>query len=201
MSRRYQLKARAETQAETRQRIVDAAIHLHETVGPARTTITAIAERAGVGRLSVYRHFPQDADLLAACSSAYWERNPAPDPQPWRQITDPVERLRVALTESYAYHRRTAAMIARVLADVGDQPHMIPYHQHWQHAAQIVAAGWKPDGRTRHRLQAAAGHALSFTTWQSLSQQHGLSDRAAIAVMTCMVTCAATGPQAAGPAH
>jgi AcrR family transcriptional regulator len=188
VSRRYQLKARADSQAQTRQRIVEAAIHLHETMGPARTAITAIAEQAGVGRLTVYRHFPQESDLFAACSGAYWERNPAPDPSRWSAIADPYERLRAALEESYAYHRRTAPMISRALADVGDQPHMIPYHQHWQQAANVVATAWKNlRGHARTANRAAIGHALSFSTWQSLTTGQGLTDHDAIELMIGMV--------------
>ena len=164
-------------------------MHLHETLGPARTTVTAIAEQAGVGRLSVYRHFPEEADLYAACSRAYWERYTPPDPSQWREIPDPSERLRVALQESYAYHRRTAPMIGRALADVGDQPHMTPYHQHWRDAANVVASGWKMPGHAGRRTGAAVGHALSFSTWQSLTQDQGLTDRQAIDLMICLVTC------------
>jgi AcrR family transcriptional regulator len=193
MARHYELKARAESQAQTRQRIVEAAMHLHETLGPAQTTVTAIAEQAGVGRLTVYRHFPQDADLYAACSGTYWERNPAPDPNRWRDIGEPSERLQTALEETYAYHRRTAPMISRALADVGDQPHMVAYHQHWRDAAEAVASGWKLQGPACSRNRAAVGHALSFGTWQSLTRDQGLTDREAISLMICLVTCSAGG--------
>jgi AcrR family transcriptional regulator len=191
VARRYELKARAEAQARTRRQIVDAAIYLHQTVGPARTTVTAIAEHAGVGRLTVYRHFPQEADLYAACSHAYWERYPLPDPGPWRAITDPSQRLRVALTDSYAYHRRTAVMTSRVLADASDSPSLVPYHQHWRDAAEAVASSWKLDGRVPERTRAAVGLALSFSTWQYLTSDQGLDDREAVELMTCLVTCSA----------
>jgi AcrR family transcriptional regulator len=189
MARQYELKARAERQAQTNRRIVEAAIELHEAMGPARTSITAIAERAGVGRLSVYRHFPEETDLLGACSALYWERNPPPDPEVWRRITDPVERFRVALQESYAYHRRTEPMISRVLADVGEEPVMAPYHEHWARAADCVAAAWRLRGRDRRRVRAAIGHALAFTTWRSLVREQTLSDNHAIELMLRLVTC------------
>jgi AcrR family transcriptional regulator len=187
MVRRYELKVRAERQEQTKQRIIEAAIELHEAVGPARTTITAIAERAGVGRLSVYRHFPDEPALLAACSGVYWQHHPAPDPGAWERITDPRARLRTALRESYAYHRQTAPMISRVLADVGDQPVMAPYHEHWRKAADVVAAGWRVRGRKRQRLRAAIGHALSFTTWRSLTHEQGLTDDEAIELIVPLV--------------
>jgi AcrR family transcriptional regulator len=189
MTRQYELKARAERQAQTNRRIVEAAIELHEAIGPARTSITAIAERAGVGRLSVYRHFPEEADLLGACSTLYWERNPPPDPEAWRRIADPVERFRVALQESYAYHRRTEPMISRVLADVGEEPVMAPYHEHWARAADCVAAAWRLRGRERRRVRAAIGHALAFATWRSLVREQALSDDQAIGLMLRLVIC------------
>jgi AcrR family transcriptional regulator len=187
MARRYELKMRAERQEQTKQRIIEAAIELHEAVGPGRTTITAIAERAGVGRLSVYRHFPDEPALLAACSGLYWQQNPAPELGAWERITDPRARLRTALRESCAYHRQTAPMISRVLADVGDQPVMAPYHEHWRKAADVVAAGWRVRGRRRQRLRAAIGHALSFTTWRSLTYEQGLTDDEAIELIVPLV--------------
>lgn len=193
VARPYELKARAEAQARTRQRIVDAAIHLHQTVGPARTTVTAIAEHAGVGRLTVYRHFPAEADLYTACSRTYWERNPLPDPGPWKGIADPAQRLRAALTDSYDYHRRTEAMTSRVLAEASDSPRMVPYHQHWRDAAEIVASGWELTGRARARTRAAVGLALSFSTWQYLTGDQGLDDREAADLMTDLVTRSANG--------
>jgi AcrR family transcriptional regulator len=188
VARTYELKARAQAQEQTKRRIVQAAVQLHETVGPARTTLTAIASRAGVGRLTVYRHFPQEADLFNACSGLYWEQNPAPNPEAWRSIADPIRRFRVALRASYAYHRRTEPMISRVLADVGDQPHMLPYHEHWRNAAETVADAWHARGRERQRIRAAVGHALSFPTWRSLTRDQGLSDAAAVELMLRLVS-------------
>src|SRR5207248_2847460 len=110
MGRPYQMSRRAERQDETRRRIVEAAIELHQTLGPAATTVTDIADRAGVGRVTVYRHFPDDASLARACSGRYFDRHPAPDPHRWAGISDPAERLRTALGEVYAYHRATESM-------------------------------------------------------------------------------------------
>src|SRR5688500_10745162 len=104
MPRKYELKKRAEAQDETRRRITEATVELHGTIGPARTTISAIAERAGVQRLTVYRHFPDERALLGACTSHWRERHPPPDPGPWTAIEDPRERAERALGELYGWY-------------------------------------------------------------------------------------------------
>lgn len=184
MARRYELRQRAEKQEATRQRIVEAAIELHEAVGPARTTFTEIAERAGVGRPTVYRHFPDESELLMACSGRYWQDNPAPDPESWHDIADAEQRLRFALGQTYAYHRRTTPMIKNALADVGDTPIMKPYHDHWRLAAQVIASAWQATDGERPLVLAVIGHALQFTTWYSLTARLGLTDDQAITIMT-----------------
>jgi AcrR family transcriptional regulator len=182
VARAYQLKRRAKQQDETRQRIVDAAIELHQTRGPAATTIREIAERAGVGRVTVYRHFPDEPALLRACSGHYYKGHPFPSPERWRSIADPEERLRVALHETYAYHRATEAMSARVLADVRDDPVMAPYHQHWQRAVDVLAAGWRVRGHRRTMLRAGIALALSFDTWRTLIREQHLDEEQALEV-------------------
>jgi AcrR family transcriptional regulator len=183
MSRRYQLKRRAERQEETRRRIVEAAITLHGSLGMARTTVTQIAELARVGRQTVYRHFADEIALGRACSGLYWERNPFPDTEPWRAVADPHERLRLGLRESYAYHRKTEAMIRLALADAGDSPLLQTYHDHWQEAADVIISAWPVRGRERSLLRAAIGHAIVFPTWHSLVRDQGLTDRQAVELM------------------
>ena len=117
MTRTYTLKRRAEQQAETRQRIVEAAVDLHGSVGPARTTFSMVAERAGVQRHTLYAHFPDERSLLMACSGLALERDPLPDPAPWRSIEDRHERLRVGLTAIYGWYERNAELAACVLRD------------------------------------------------------------------------------------
>ena len=122
MPRRYELKQRAEDVTATRERIVEATVELHDSVGPARTTITAIAERAGVQRLTVYRHFPDERSLFEACSGHWTARHPRPDPVTWAAVDEPEERLRVALTAIYAYYRGGEGMIGNLLRDLPGLP-------------------------------------------------------------------------------
>ena len=182
MARPYTLRRRAERQNETRRRIVEAAIELHQTIGPAATTVTEIAERAGVGRVTVYRHFADELTLARACSGLYFERHPAPDPERWTAIEEPEERLRTALRETYAYHRATEQMLSHVLADARDHPVMAPYHAHWERAADVLVAPWRARGRARTALRAAIALALDFETWRTLTS-NGLGDRDAAELM------------------
>jgi AcrR family transcriptional regulator len=188
MARTYQLKRRAERQDETRQRIVEAAIELHQAIGPARTTISEIAQRAGVGRVTVYRHFPDEPTLARACSGLYFERHSPPDIEAWRAIADPCERLRAGLRETYAYHRATESMMTHVLADARDHPVMEPYHALWRRASEILAAGWGVRGRSRTLLKAGMALALSFDTWRTLVREQQLTDAQALELafrLTC----------------
>ena len=182
MARPYTLRRRAERQNETRRRIVEAAIELHQTIGPAATTVTEIAERAGVGRVTVYRHFADELTLARACSGLYFERHPAPDPERWTAFEEPEERLRTALRETYAYHRATEQMLSHVLADARDHPVMAPYHAHWERAADVLVAPWRARGRARTALRAAIALALDFETWRTLTS-NGLGDRDAAELM------------------
>src|SRR5438093_706956 len=117
MARKYELKKRADRQEQTRRRIIEAAIELHGMIGPARTTISAIAERAGVQRHTYYRHFPDERALELACSGLHLERNPLPDPEPWRGIVDPRKRVRQGLAELYAFFERNESMLTNVMRD------------------------------------------------------------------------------------
>jgi AcrR family transcriptional regulator len=193
MSRGYQLRRRAEQQAETRQRIVDAAIELHSTVGPTATTISDIAARAGVGRVTVYRHFPDELSLAQACSGHYFSQHPFPDVEAWRSVADPHERLRVAVREAHAYHAATEAMMSRALGEARDYVVMEPYHAFWASAVEAVIAGWGARGRRRDRLRAAVALALSFDTWRLLVTEQGLSVEDAVAVAVGSATSTAAG--------
>src|SRR6266852_7622554 len=166
MARKYELKERAESLNATRQRIVEATVELHGSVGPARTTISAIAERAGVQRLTVYRHFPDDRSLFQACTRHSWAENPLPDPSAWALVGDPEERLRVGLGEIYAFFRANEELTANVRRDLPDMPVMravaAPHAQRWEDILNALDCGWKTPGRRRKRLRAVIGHAVEF---------------------------------------
>ncbi len=183
MKRSYRLKRRADSQGRTRQRIIEAAIELHQAQGLAATTVSDIAARAKVGRVTVYRHFPDEAALVGACSGQYFQRHPLPDPEDWRGIEDPAERLRRGLRDTYAYHRATEAMMIQVLAEARDLPIMDPYHAHWRRAADVLAAAWPTAVRRKTSLRAALALALGFDTWRLLVREQRLTDDQAIDLM------------------
>jgi AcrR family transcriptional regulator len=198
MARKYELKRRAQRQEETRQRITEAAVELHQDLGPANTTISAIAERAGVQRLTVYRHFPDERALLSACSSHYAVTNPLPDPDAWTEISDPEARLRTALAQTYAYHRHTEPMMSKVLRDARVHAPVFevldPYLRHWDRARYALVADWgAEDGGRLKMLLAALGHALDFWTWRSLAREWDLTDEEAIELMVGMVRSSVRG--------
>jgi AcrR family transcriptional regulator len=191
----YRMKRRAELEAQTRLRITESAVALHGTFGPARTSISAIAEHAGVRRSTVYRHFPDEAALFAACSSHWRASNPPPDLAAWREIEDPDERLRVALGELYAQYRRTERMLENLFRDEAAVPAVrasfAGFHEYLADAADVLMHGRGLRGGAAKRVRAAVGHALSFATWQSLAREQGLEDRQAADLMRALVGVAA----------
>ena len=193
--RKYKLKKRAEEMAETRLRITEAAIELHGTVGPSRTTLSAVAEKAGVERRTLYRHFPTEANLFAACSTHYFSANPWPDLGAWRAIRDPQQRLERALDELYAYYERTEPMLANVLRDAEivavARDAVAPLHAYLEEAAEILTIGRQVRGRKRRLLGGALRHALAFSTWHSLSS-NGIERSDAAKLISALVERAAT---------
>ncbi|MGD9895367.1 MAG: TetR/AcrR family transcriptional regulator [Dehalococcoidia bacterium] len=196
MSRSYELKQRAQRMDETKRRIAAATWELHRTVGPAETTISAIAERAGVQRLTVYRHFPDEISLFRACGQHELSVNPLPDPERWVAIADPAERLRTALAELYAHYRRSETMTANLLRDVPRMPALEEVFNEnippfFEEATRNLLSAWSA-ARGQDRLRTAAlGHALDFNTWRSLARVQGLADDAAVTLMVALVCCAA----------
>ena len=191
MTRRYELKQRARNQAETRKRIVEATVELHGSIGPARTTISSIAGLAGVQRLTVYRHFPDEQSLFRACSGHWAVLHPRPDPSHWSTLGDPAERLRVALGELFAYYRATETMSANVRRDAPGLPALqevaATFAPYWEGVRAVLDRGWKARGHRRKLLRAAVGHAVEFETWRSLARRHGLDDAGAVEVMVGLV--------------
>ncbi len=199
MPRKYEQKRRAELQQETRRRIAQAAVELHSAIGPAKTTISAIAEKAGVQRQTFYRHFPDELSLFRACSSLVRSKNPPPDPEAWEHIADPEQRLRMALAEVYAYNRRRERLFAKVVRDAEGEGQvnaavrevLKPIAARWERMRETLAAGWEvSDGPPRALLGAAIGLALDFQTWRTMVRGQGLSDEQAIELMVGMVQCA-----------
>jgi AcrR family transcriptional regulator len=196
---KYKLKKRAERQEETRLRITRATLELHETIGPSLTTISAIAQRAGVGRPTVYSHFPDELSLFKACTSLGQYENPPPDVGPWEQINDPERRLRIALSELYDYFRRTEGLWTNILRDqempyLKDNPNireiMQPIFEHWERMKETLAAGWEyPEGPSQPLL-GAIGLALDFQTWKTMARKQGLTDEQALELMVRLVQCA-----------
>jgi len=193
--RKYEKKQRAEAEAQTRLRITESAVELHGTLGPGETTMSAVAEHAGVRRSTLYRHFPDERALFGACSAHWAENNPPPDITRWEQIKDPEERLAQALDEMYAYYRRAGGMIDKLLRDEKAVPvvaeKFAPYHQLLAIAVDILARGRGLRGNAAKRTRAAIGHALAFSTWQDLTEAQGLGDDQAVRLMSTLVAAAA----------
>jgi AcrR family transcriptional regulator len=194
--RKYEQKRRAEQQAETRRRIVEALVALHREVGPARTTISAVAERAGVERLTVYRHFSDETEMFQACSAHFASTVGTPDPATWSEEPDPARRLRAALLAFYGYYRRGEDMLEKVHRDVPQLPALAAVLAPWDAFVaavrdEIVAAWDAPDGSPeRARLSAAVAHALRFETWRSLAVAESLGDEEVAELMVAFAQAA-----------
>lgn len=194
-ARTYRKRRRAEQERETRERITEAAVKLHGSVGPARTTVSGVAKEAGVQRATVYRHFPSEESLFAACSAHYWQANPLPDPAQWSAIADPAVRLRTALGELYALFGRTEGMLDKTVRDAPLVPAMAAasgaFLAYVEAVVDAIVAGRPERGKARRRVRSAVGHAVSFRTWQSLVRGQGLTDAEAVELMAAMVEAAA----------
>jgi AcrR family transcriptional regulator len=193
--RPYKMKRRAEQEAQTRQRITESAVELHGTLGPARTSMKAVAEHAGVPRSTVYRHFADEEALFGACSAHWGAEHPPPDISRWATIADPEERLEAALDELYAYYRGAGGMLDKLLRDEAAVPMVAklfaPYHQLLATMTEILTRGRGLRGKSRDRVRAAIGHAISFRTWEQLTGESGLGDEEAAELMRRLVAAAA----------
>jgi AcrR family transcriptional regulator len=193
MARKYEMKHRAERMQQTRRKITEAAVELHQTVGPARTTVSAVAEKAGVQRHTYYAHFPELKDLYQACMAHYLEQNPLPEPPFWADVADAEERLRVALSEVYAYYAGNEAMLANVLRDAPldsvAQENMASFYQYWEAMRDALAEAFGASGERHEALLAAIALALDFQTWRTLVRQQELSKDRAVELIIGMVSC------------
>ncbi|MEP7054898.1 MAG: TetR/AcrR family transcriptional regulator [Actinomycetota bacterium] len=183
------MSRRNEAVGLTRQRIVDAAVELHGSVGPAATTIAAIAETAGVTRLTVYRHFPDTDSIFAACSAHWMSQQIAPRPDVWAKIGDPLERLRCGLTDLYRFYRDAEQMLTLVRRDVEHVPAPIKAATiaREQGMRDVLLSAFRVRGPKRDRVGAVIGHALSFSTWRSLCVEQHLSQPVAVDAMVKLV--------------
>ena len=189
--RPYVKKCRAELEESTRRRITESAVELHGTLGPSRTSLSAVAKHAGVRRSTLYRHFPDEASLFAACSAHWRASNPPPDLGRWAAINDPDRRLRLALQELYAHYRRTESMMDNLLRDEDTMPTVKRifggFRNYIDAARETLMIGRRTRGAARQRVLAATGHALAFTTWRSLAREQGLDDPQAVDLMCRLV--------------
>ena len=187
MARKYEKRRRAELEQETRRRIVEALVELHGSIGPARTTVRAVAECAGVQRATVYSHFPDEPSMYAACSAHWAQQNPLPDPAAWAAIKEPGKRTRKALGELYAFYAGNEQMLANVFRDQSLVEHLRPamgmFVEYMEAAVRAVAARARPS----QLLRAAIGHALSFSTWRSLTREQGLPASRSAALMATLI--------------
>jgi AcrR family transcriptional regulator len=201
--RPYRMTRRAELEDATRRRITDSAETLHAELGPARTSISAIAKLAGVRRSTIYRHFPDELSLFSACTAHWMADHPFPALDDWAAIEDPDARLRCALQELYAYYRSTQDMMSNVLRDETVSPTVARmlggYRAYLAAACDALMKGRRSRGGARRRITAAVGHALAFHTWRSLAIEQGLDDTEAADLIYRLVTAAASASAAARP--
>lgn len=190
MNRRYTKTKRAEQQFETRQRIVEATVDLHTEVGPRRTTISMIAERAGVQRHTVYAHFPDDRSLQMACSGHVLSNDPLPSPQDWQSVNDPSVRLREALEALYRWYARNADLMANVVRDAEVLP-ITREVTELRAGPAMQAISDSVSGGLHARSKAALALAMSFHSWRTLVVDEGIDQSEAVDLMVRTVLTAA----------
>ncbi|MEA2214572.1 MAG: hypothetical protein QOK19_133 [Solirubrobacteraceae bacterium] len=196
--RQYQMRRRAESQRETRLRITESAVELHGTLGPSKTTMSAVAAHAGVRRSTLYRHFPDEAALFEACSSHWAAANPPPDPSGWAAIVSPEERLSNALGELYAFYGRAAPMLENLLRDEHTMPivaeRFAAFHFYLGAVVETLLSGRRLRDSAHRRVRAALGHAIAFSSWRSLVVEQGLNPAEASRLMCALVEAARARP-------
>lgn len=194
--RPYRMSRRADAEEQTRLRITESAMAMHGSVGPSRTSISSIAEHAGVRRSTVYRHFPDEASLFNACTAHWFSLHPLPELAGWARIRDAEERLRAGLRELYGWYATTERMMTNVLRDeempvVGEK--VAGYRMYLQQARKVLLEGWRGGRGARKRMVPAMGHALAFSTWRSLAREQGMDDGACAELMARFVLFCVSG--------
>ena len=195
MPRRYEQRRRAEKQDETRQRIVDAAVGLHREIGPARTTMSAVAAQAGVQRNTLYRHFPDERSLLLACSAQHADDTPLPSTDAWLEIADPVARCRHGLAELYGHFESDEQMMAQVTRDAEVHPLVgevsrLRFGGPFAAIREALLTAW-PEAQRSPEVAASVDLAVSFRSWQTLVRGSGMGGRAAADLMADAIASAA----------
>jgi AcrR family transcriptional regulator len=188
MPRTYQLKRRAERQQETRRRIIEAAIELHAA---GDDSIASLARRAGVGRVTVYRHFPDEPSLVLACTTSYFEAHPFPDPTSLADVREPGTRLRLGLERLYQYYADNEPILLAGERDVAAHPVLVeglaPQLAALEAMRKVLSAGWPETKGGSPVIASAIGHALAFATWRSLARDQGLTRPQAVDLMVALV--------------
>lgn len=194
-SRTYRMRRRAESQQQTRRRITESAVALHGTLGPSKTSMSAVAAHAGVRRSTLYRHFPDEAALFDACTAHWAASNPLPDLGVWLAVADPDQRLSGALAELYAFYARTEGMLENLFRDEVAVPmvaeRFAAFRGYFASALDALMTGRNLRGGAKRRTRAVLGHAIAFSTWKSLVREQGLNDREVIELMYALVDAAA----------
>jgi AcrR family transcriptional regulator len=194
-SRAYRMSRRAESQQKTHQRITESAVELHGTLGPSKTSMSAVAAHAGVRRSTLYRHFPDEAALFDACTAHWAASNPLPDLGAWVEVDDPDRRLSRALAELYTFYARTEGMLENLFRDELAVPmvaeRFAAFRGYFASALEALMTGRNLRGGARRRTRAALGHAIAFSTWKSLVREQGLKDREVVELMRALVDAAA----------
>ena len=204
-SRPYRMRRRAEQVDATRLRITEAAVRLHTTVGPSNTTISTVADEAGVTRLTVYRHFRDQDELFDACRRHWYVQNPLPDSAAWRSIPVLEERARRAFSELYAWYRDRGEALYPIYRDMASMPHsaQADVRAQWAAVADDLVDGVAVVAAARRPLRATAGHLIGLLTWRSLVLDQGLSEAEAVDLavrLLCAGAAADTGPRSPSPA-
>src|SRR6266516_5065232 len=193
-TRSYRMQRRAESQQQTRLRITESAVALHGTVGPSRTSISAVAAHAGVRRLTVYRHFPDEAALFDVCTPHWAAEHPPRDLAAWSALNSPDERQRLSLGELYAFYGRTEPMLDNLFRDETTTPlvqeRFAAFRSYLEAALNALMAGRNLRGTARRRTRAALGHAIAFSTWKSLVREQRLSKSDAATLVRALVAAA-----------